>query len=90
MADTTRAPPPGYRLAGTDHESTQIWRPPFHFSMLTALVVLGSWHEVCVRQALAYGSVADGLSRSIGTLTGVGALVVGALGVRRTRARTHE
>src|SRR6187399_342430 len=82
-------PPPGYRLAGTDQASAQIWRPPFHFSLLTALVLLGSWHEVCVRQALAYGSVADGFSRSIGMLTGLGALVVGALGARRTRARTQ-
>src|SRR6187455_3103400 len=84
-----REPPPGYRLASADRESTQIWRPPFHFSLLAALVLLGSWHEVCVRQALAYGSVDAELSGSIGTLTGLGGLLVGALGIRRTRAHAQ-
>jgi spermidine synthase len=89
MVDSAREPPPGYRLAGADHESAQIWRAPFHFSLLTALVLSSSWHEVCVRQALAYGSVDQGLGRWIGTLAGLAGVVLGALGVRKTRAYTR-
>lgn len=84
-----REPPPGYRIGPAEHESAYVWRAPFYFALFAGLVIGGSWHEVCVRQALAYGSLATGIGRWLATLLGLGALVAGGLALRRSRARTR-
>ncbi|HEU5074719.1 MAG TPA: hypothetical protein VFU02_11105, partial [Polyangiaceae bacterium] len=89
MTEAAREPPPGYRLAPSEHDSGQVWRSPFYFAIFAALVIGGSWHEVCVRQALAYGSLAEGAGRWLATALGLGALLAGALAVRGSKARAR-
>lgn len=89
MTEAAREPPPGYRVGPTEHDSAQVWRSPFYFAIFAALVIGGSWHEVCVRQALAYASLAEGAGRWLATSLGLGALFVGALALRGSKARAR-
>ena len=63
--------------------------PLTYFAIFAALVIGGSWHEVCVRQALAYGSLSEGTGRWLATLLGLVALVAGGLVVRLSPARAR-
>jgi spermidine synthase len=79
--------PPGYRIGAAEHDFAQVWRPPFYFAVFAALVIGGAWHEVCVRQALAYGTLAGGPARWLTTLLSLVALAAGGLGAYRSKAR---
>lgn len=79
--------PPGYRVGPAEHEPGRVWRPPFYFAVFAALVMGSAWHEVCVRQALAYGSLDGGLGRWLITLLSLVAFTVGGLVGYRSKAR---
>jgi len=89
LARGAREPPPGYRVGPTPHASTHAWRLPFYFSVAAALVLGLSWHQVCVRQALAYASPNDELDRWLATLLGLFALGLGLCALRYTGARAR-
>lgn len=92
MSQPAREPPPGYRIGPAEHASAPVWRAPFYFALFAALVIGGSWHEVCVRQALAYASLSAGAGRWVAMSLGLGGLIAGAfaLGPALVRARPER
>ena len=89
MARGLHDAPPGYRVGSAPHASAHAWRQPFYFTIAVALVLGLSWHQICVRQALAYGSLDDGLGGWLSTLSGLCALALGPFALRTTSARTR-
>lgn len=88
----TPSSPPGYRRAepAAQSASNGLWRPPFYFTVLASAVLFGSFHEVCIRQALAFGTEDAGPGHLLGTAVGTLAAVVGLLGTHCWRSRGAE